>query len=283
MGVSWKKGYKWRKKQVQLNTLGTTPTQPWKELFTAALLPIKLRVMWYVICLPSTFHPPPSSLLPHSLSIPALAQIHGLSWGPSLQAALSVLQAAFSQCRRPDQHAFQGLLDCRADFLAPLPLFAWLLCTSSREWISIRIPIHTELPTFPPYLWVILHPLPHFPSSFSFSPHSSISPFLIDKFQKKVCESLLVGRITSVSRRNKSSFAGQNNTCHCSNTPKTPQCISIRYNFAKYFWTCLHLKPDTAKKIVQTSLPMLLRVCEVGKVFYHDSVTKETLCLTYVS
>ncbi|MEQ2178370.1 hypothetical protein GOODEAATRI_013295 [Goodea atripinnis] len=33
-------------------------------------------------------------------------------------------------CRRPAQHAFQGLRDCRPDFLAPAPLFAWLLHAS---------------------------------------------------------------------------------------------------------------------------------------------------------
>lgn len=37
------------------------------------------------------------------------------------------------------------LLDCRADFLAPLPLFAWLLCASSQERISIRILRHIEM------------------------------------------------------------------------------------------------------------------------------------------
>ncbi len=65
--------------------------------------------------------------------------------GPLLRAGLPVLEAAFPQCRRYARHAFQGLLDCRADFLAPLPLFAWLLCASSQERISIRILRHIEM------------------------------------------------------------------------------------------------------------------------------------------
>lgn len=75
-----------------------------------------------------------------SLSRPALALL-----GPLLTAGLPVLEAAFPQCRRYARHAFQGLLDCRADFLAPLPLFAWLLCASSQERISIRILRHIEM------------------------------------------------------------------------------------------------------------------------------------------
>lgn len=57
--------------------------------------------------------------VPHPLQGPLLA-------GGPLGAA-----AASRWCRRPARHAFQGLGDCRPDFLAPLPLFAWLLCTSS--------------------------------------------------------------------------------------------------------------------------------------------------------
>lgn len=51
--------------------------------------------------------------------------------GPLLAGRPLGAAAASHWCRRSARHAFQGLGDCRPDFLAPLPLFAWLLCTSS--------------------------------------------------------------------------------------------------------------------------------------------------------
>lgn len=89
---------------------------------------------------PPSFQPaPPLSLYP-CLGPDPWPLLGPLLAGSPLRAAGSLLPVS-----APCPHAFQGLLDCRADFLAPLPLFAWLLCASSREWISIRIPIHTEL------------------------------------------------------------------------------------------------------------------------------------------
>lgn len=78
--------------------------------------------------------------------------------GPLLTAGLPVLEAALPQRRRYARHAFQGLLDCRADFLAPLPLFAWLLCASSQERINIRILRHIEMCPTTNSLSLFYHP-----------------------------------------------------------------------------------------------------------------------------
>ena len=51
--------------------------------------------------------------------------------GPLLAGGPLGVAAASRWCRRPARHAFQGLGDCRPDFLAPLPLFARLHCASS--------------------------------------------------------------------------------------------------------------------------------------------------------
>lgn len=89
--------------------------------------------------------------------------------GPLLAGRAQCAAATFPRCRRPARHAFQGSLHCRADFLAPLPLSVWLLCASSREWISIRILRRTE--TCP-----LTSPSLHHPSVFPSASH--LRPFI---------------------------------------------------------------------------------------------------------
>ncbi len=112
----------WNRHMCEINL-----TMPFLSLQTTACM--TSRVVW---CL--------SPHRPRSLGLGLWSLL-----GPLLRAGLPVLEAAFPQCRRYARHAFQGLLDCRADFLAPLPLFAWLLCASSQERISIRILRHIEM------------------------------------------------------------------------------------------------------------------------------------------
>lgn len=71
--------------------------------------PAAYKVNSDVVCHLSPFYlSPPFFQSAPPLALHALAQIHGLSWGPSLQAALSVLQAAFSQCQRPAHMPFKA-------------------------------------------------------------------------------------------------------------------------------------------------------------------------------